>query len=72
MYACTSQTGNDGNSDVCDQIVEMIIEKKTTRNNTFYKVSKHVVFCLVVQNLHVQISACGDFELNKRFMQIKA
>lgn len=39
VYACTPQSRKDGDSDVGDQIVEMIIEKKTTRNTTFYKVS---------------------------------
>lgn len=47
-HACNPQ---DDDCNVGDQIVEMIVEKKTTRNNTFYKVSccmsMRVVVCKI-------------------------
>ena len=37
-HTCNPLPGGD-ESGVSDQVVEMILEKKITRNNTFYKVS---------------------------------
>ena len=42
IHACNRPSGKDDDNDVGDQIVEMIVEKKTTRSNTFFKVSCEV------------------------------